>query len=375
MSTCVLTSAFMYSPPLPPLGMFRSGQSHSFQRPDQKGRVAQLRLYLVCLKGCRSLATIPAKESMDSYFDLPGLSQSGMKDLEISPLRYWHLHINPNRPEPKVSLDMTFGSALHCLILEPEKFPMRYAKGFDAAMYPDALDTISDIRSWISSKGGTPRGSTKLGLIEQAHGIDPDVQLVVELEASHAAETEGMELLKPVDWERIHGCAGALQSHPSFMALMAEGEAEVAMSAVEPENGVLLKAKMDWVNPYCIMDIKTFGLMRDQPIDEAVADAIYYRRYYRQAYLYSLIRSLQPGSRPLSSSRFVFAFVESSEPYEVRLREVRPGGLLWARAAAECNALIWQYKKYSDRFGIVQWRDDQQVVQLDDEDIRQLAFS
>jgi hypothetical protein len=43
-----------------------------------------------------------------------------MKDLAVSPLRYWHLNLNPNRPPRIETPEMQFGTALHCLVLEGE---------------------------------------------------------------------------------------------------------------------------------------------------------------------------------------------------------------------------------------------------------------
>jgi hypothetical protein len=57
-------------------------------------------------------STIPMNASASDYFASEGLSQSGLKDLAISPYRYWYLNINPDRPERKETPEMRFGSAL-----------------------------------------------------------------------------------------------------------------------------------------------------------------------------------------------------------------------------------------------------------------------
>lgn len=51
------------------------------------------------------------------------LSFSGLSRLEKSPRHFVEFHTNPTAPTPA----MTYGSLVHCLVLEPETFAQRYA--------------------------------------------------------------------------------------------------------------------------------------------------------------------------------------------------------------------------------------------------------
>ena len=317
-------------------------------------------------------------DSMNDYNSLPGLNYSGMKDLAVSPLRFWHLHINPNRPEPETTPAMAFGSALHCKVLEPDKFDDRYCKAFDAAMYPGALRTIEDLRGWLRCHDLKPTGTTKADLIERVIAAGCEIPILDVLERQHASEIGDREILSADFWRDVHGAAGALYAEPSFMALLELGIPEVKMVATDPKTGVPLKCRADLVGDGWILDVKTFSQQRGKSIDKTITDALWFDHYLWQAYLYSYIRSLQPGAPKIKDSRFIFAFFESTEPYEVRLREIVPVmgevSMYWEWARNEVNALIRQYSECLERWGENPWRGQAEVNALVDEEIKQLAW-
>ena len=290
----------------------------------------------------------------ENYFALPGLSQSGMKDLAVSPLRYWHLNINPNRPVREETPAMAFGTAVHCKVLEPARFPTRYCKSFDPSEYPDALRTAADLSGWLKSNGQKSSG-LKPELIERVLLIDPCVPIIDVLEARYEDESGGRTRLSAEFWRNVHGCAEAISYESSLAPIFAEGRAEVPMTARDPKTGVMLKAKMDWVAPSCILDLKTFSQMRGKSIDKTVTDAIWYERYFRQAYFYSYVRSLQPDGWRMKDARFLLVFVESEPPHEVRIRELLPCfgevNVYWEQARHEVNDLIALYAQCVEKFG------------------------
>jgi hypothetical protein len=324
-----------------------------------------------------------------SMLDLPpdstiGLSFSGMKDLAVSPYRYWYLHINPQRPERKETPEMKFGTALHCAVLEPDTFETKYCREIQAEDYPDCLVTADDLRAWLGSKGYKVTARNKRELIERVLTLDSTVVILDVLEAQQEITHAGKIRLKQDEWDRARGCTDALRSEPQFQAILEYGAPEVCMSAVHPDTGALLKARMDWVAPSFTLDVKTFSQSRGKSIDKTVTDAIFYERYYLQAYVYSLIRSLAEGNRSKSGAQtapeYVIAFVESDPPHEVRLRSLRPkyannANVYWQRAMLECRDLIRVYAACFERYGERPWRSDQAINLLADDEIPQLAYA
>jgi hypothetical protein len=328
---------------------------------------------------------MPAEE----YHATHGLSVSGMKDLAVSPLRFWHKWLNPDRQPDEPTPAQQFGSALHCAVLEPGEFDKRYACELIAP--EECLVTIDDLRTWIRSKGGTPKGTRKDELIAQCYGFPGEPPVILEtLKVMHAQANDGKVIFKADDWQRLQGAVGSVKAEPRVQQLLTDGRPEVSMFATDPETDVLLKARMDWVAPKCTVDLKTFTQQRGKSIDKCVADAIWYERYNWQAYLYSFIRTLQPGAdsrgvgptaRASAVPPFVLVFVESEPPHEVRIRELRPMmngavSILWERARADVRELIRLYARYMEHFGAEKpWRYAQEIEPLDDAEIPALAFA
>lgn len=318
--------------------------------------------------------------STEEYFAIPALSNSGMKDLAVSPLRFWHRHINPDREPEEETAAQRIGSALHCTVLEgADAFEARYVRAFDRSTIEGALDTVSDLRGWLESNGVKPKGTRKQDLIDQVKAMrvlaGVDVRIVDEEREVYDMLAEGREVLTNAEWTQVEGMADSLRQELVLMDYLSQGRPEVPMVATDPATGVLLKAKLDWMAPTITLDLKSFTAKRGSNIDRAVHDAIWYEGYYRQAYLYEHIRRIVTGER----SQFVFAFVESTPPYEVRIKSLQARGdhqanLYWERARIEVTALILSYAHNLDRYGDNPWRSSQTAETLLDEDIRQLAY-
>ncbi len=313
----------------------------------------------------------------DEYYSLPGLSASGMKDLEVSPLRYWYKHVNPERIEEPPTAAMRFGTALHCAVLEPDKFDQRYARELDPQEHDGCLFTIEEMRSYLRSKGFTPKGTRKAEVIAQVASIEGHPPIYDVIESEYKTANTGKEILTAYDWARLAGASQSLRSEPEIDRILSSGSPEVTMFAIEPETKVLLKAKMDWVSPICTMDVKTFTQQRGQSIDRSIANAIYYEKYYRQGYFYSLLRAMNNGGK---APEFILPFVESEAPYETRLRSLTPrvmgeANLYWEKARIETEQLIRLYARCMKKYGESPWRDPQEVSILEDQEIPALAYN
>jgi hypothetical protein len=321
----------------------------------------------------------PSEQAAD-YFGVKALSYSGMKDLAVSPMRFWYHHINPERPAREETAAMRLGSALHCAVLESaEVFDGRYACALDPSKWPICLDTISEIRQWITDQGEKPKGTKKDDVIAQAAEImthrGNHVPILAQEERLFAAANEGKVILPLDDFERVRGMAAALIEQPSFSSLLESGEPERPFLVTDPEFSISLKCKTDWAHPAHTLDIKTFSSTRGHSIGRAICDAIYYEKYYLQAWLYRYIRGIHDGKK----KPFIIAFVESDPPHEVRIRRFEAEGagganLYWTSARTEARAMMRLYAEYSECFGDAPWLDQQNIEPLEDADLRQFAY-
>lgn len=318
------------------------------------------------------LLSAPVKMSAEEYFAAPGLSHSGMKDLAVSPLRYWFKWLSPDRPIDEPTAAMQFGSALHCAVLESAEFEHRYCCELDPDQYPGCLDTVEDMRGWMRERGCTPKGTKKSEMIAQVQALSEGWPILDVLEREHGLAHAGKLMFKRDDWQRINNAADALLREPGIQAILNEGEPEVCMFAKDPETGVLLKCRMDWVSPKLTFDAKTFTQMRGKSIDQSVADALFYEGYLRQAEFYTMIRRLNTGA----TLPFVFGFIESESPHETRLRKLTSGhgDLYSVTPAFQIRCLINLYAECVERFGEKPWRENQRMKPLEDGEIKALAF-
>jgi hypothetical protein len=312
------------------------------------------------------------------YCEMPGLSYSGLKDLAVSPLRYWHLNVNPNRPPKEDTAFTRFGSALHCAVLEPSCFESRYCPEINESDFPEGcLVTMDDLRTWLKDNGYKPNGKLKADLVSQVSAIAPEVPILDVVRERDELENADKIRLSKEDWARVRSAADSLRSEPSLIPILSdpEGRSEVSLSAVDPNTKVVLKGRLDWWTPSLTLDLKSFSQQRGKSIDRTVHDAIFYEHYNWQAVHYTTIRTILGDRKP----RYIMAFVESDPPHEVRLKELRPMtrqiNMYWETARAEVRTLIYTYadclKKYGDR----PWRDERGIELLDDVDIPQLAFA
>lgn len=321
------------------------------------------------------ITDMTARITHEEYRTLPGLNFSGLKHLAVSPLRYWYHCVNPDRPADEPTPQMRFGSAVHCAVLEPDEFGKRYARSVMPEDYEHCLVTIDDLRTWLRSVNAQPKGTRKDDLIAQVQAIAPDWPIWDVIRAQFAEEAKDKVCFDAEDWDRIKAAAAALRNEPQLQSLLSIGQAEVTLCRTDPDTDVLLKGRLDWMTDGEIIDVKTFSQMKGKTIDRSIADAIYHEKYYQQAVFYSMLRG---WPRDWKGS-FIFAFVESEAPFEVRLRSFTPRAfgetnLLWERGRIEIQVLIRQYARCVEHFGERPWRSEQCLDQLTDEEFPQLVF-
>ncbi len=213
-------------------------------------------------------------------------------------------------------------------------------------------------------------------MIAQVQTIDTTVPILdVELERFQE-QAVGKAILNKDVWSRVAGCARALAEEPEIIRMLSEGQPEIALTAIDPDTGVLLKARLDWMAQVFTLDLKTFQCKGGKSVDESVANAIWYEAYYRQAYFYTYMRSLIEKRDP---AQFVEAFVESGQPHEVRIRRICPryqgmANTYWTRARVEVRGLINLYAECVNRWGSNPWTDKQGIEPLTDQDMPMMAY-
>ena len=202
------------------------------------------------------------------YHAHPALSKSGLDRLNISPAHYQAWLSEPRIETPA----MKIGTAVHCAILETNRFMKDYAP------LPEGLDR-----------------RTKAGK-----------EMYAELESS------GKILLSADDWETCNRMRDSVLAHPAARELLSEGVAET--SHFSELDGVPVKCRPDWLSGGLVVDLKTTQDASSAGFAKSVAN---YRYTVQASYYSDILASL--GHEVIA---FLFVAVEKTAPCAVGVYEL-----------------------------------------------------
>lgn len=218
------------------------------------------------------------------HADRRTLSHSGAKLILEAPAKFRWEQDHP--PEPKPEFDI--GSAVHSLVL---------------GAGPELI-----IHDYDRSKIKEPKRTTAWKV------------------AQAEARATGNILLLPDEYQQVQEMADAVLRHPLAAELFADGEPEVTAYGQDPDTGVWLRGRFDWLAGSTIVDLKTsydadpatFGTKAAR-LDYAMQDA-WYRRLAGLA------------GHPVDG--FVFVLVEKDEPYLVSVCVLDQDAVDWGSRRA-----------------------------------------
>lgn len=280
----------------------------------------------------------------EQYHGGPGISSTKLHaiapELGGSPLNYWDQHVNPDREPREEKHCFAVGDGTHKLVLEPGTFEKTYAVGFDKTAFPDALDTVADLKKACSERGLMVSG-TKPELADRliVEGDFPADKILLKLQQKHEATMAG----------RIPIPAGSYKNMLASLQAIAKSEAAPLLAGAETEqsffwtdeNGVLRKCRTDAITSdgQFVLDLKT----TDDVSKEGFGRTIAQRRYHVAAAWYlDILYALYGDEAP---SGFAFVAAQKTRPYDVAVhylteRQIHLGRLLYRRDLAlimECE--------------------------------------
>jgi hypothetical protein len=213
------------------------------------------------------------------YRGAPGINQSLLSAILRSPKQArWRMQY-PTAP----TASMQLGTAVHCAVLEPEKFAERYVRAeFDDFRSKDA-------KAWRDEQQAA-------GRIVLKHSSD-----------SHPGD--------PSEWDRVQAIAEAATSHPMLSKVLNGAHRELALWWKHADD-TLCKGLIDAYHPgyRLALDLKTVpaGGAAERDFARKVFDFDYALQaaFYMDGYLAAT------GEVPTG---FIFACVETEPPYDIAL--------------------------------------------------------
>lgn len=106
--------------------------------------------------------------------------------------------------ERKETAALAFGTAMHCSILEPNKFFSEFCRELDKADFPNALTSDAAMKSFLRACGRSGYSNKKTPeLIEMIRETGEQVQIWQEIVAEFEEANAGKTLIKPADYDKI----------------------------------------------------------------------------------------------------------------------------------------------------------------------------
>ena len=206
------------------------------------------------------------------YLRLEGVNWSSLKHMARSPKHYQF----ERTPPPSETRAMVKGRAAHTAILEPEQYPLEYV------VFPG------------------PRRAGKEWDQFETQNMDRTILTRSE---------DGLAV----------AMRDAIRGHPVADALLSGGLAEQVIEWVDPETGLLCKARLDYLRPDALVDLKTTA-----DLDPHRFPALVYRMGYHGQLAFYLrgLKALGLDDHPAH-----LVAVESAAPHDVAAFAVEPGAI------------------------------------------------
>lgn len=215
--------------------------------------------------------------SDSAYHADPALGSTDIRRLLTAPSEFHYSWAgNPDREQQEDTEALTFGRAVHRLVLEgTQAFEAEYAPKPDG---PDVLVTAADMQAWLRGRGLLDKGS-KEALADRILAIDPRVKIQDVIVAEH--KRNGRRILTDAAYRRIMLASAYITKNPHLSRSFSGGHSEVSVFWVR--RGIRLKCRFDylrvikWQERRCavISDLKSFGsrIKPGQALAQAVTEA------------------------------------------------------------------------------------------------------
>lgn len=299
--------------------------------------------------------------SNEAYHSDPAIGNSNIKDLLVSPLKYWrNSPLNPKR-KWKETKSKTIGTALHCYLMEREKFWQEYvvlpALNVDSEFYLTESVKEDFLKNFAIRKTKDAKTFEYIG------------------SKTKLSESEFEEIKEMVEY---------FESLPTAGELFKDGYMEVSIFWRDEETGLMCKCRPDYLTPNYIADYKSIS-----SIDQIKNSCGNYDYYLQQAFyleglnqIRNLLKKDMVSNQPPETfiacnqlisndhSNFIFAFQEK-EDLLVRLKTFNEEVNNWGRDLFRRGLEI--YKQNIEKYGVNRWEDDYKKTP-DEPDIQMMGF-
>lgn len=242
------------------------------------------------------------------YHAIDALSASGTKRIMQSPLHYRYDREHSTEPTDA----MLMGTALHCAVLEPDRFE-------------DEVIAVPD---------DAPRRPAA----RSANAKKPSLETLDALDfwRDFDRRAAGKTVLKAEAFEKVRHMAASVQRLPAVQTYLCDGEAEYSMLWNDARLGIPCKCRFDYLRPDGIaLDLKSC----QDASPEGFARAVAQFKYHWQAAFYN---NGHEHVRDASLRVFLFIAVESVAPYCAASYVLEPNAIAFGANRVEEAMLLYR---------------------------------
>jgi exodeoxyribonuclease VIII len=248
------------------------------------------------------------------YQATDAVSKSQLDAMTISPLAYWDAYVNPDREPREEKHCFIIGGGTHTLVLERHLFEQHYAVGFDKSKFPDALDTMAQMKVELAARGMMVSGAKPELIARLVDESDfPASRIMAKLEEHHIAQMGSRIAIDARSYKDMLGMLSAINSHHTASGIIEGCFAEQSYFVRDDADGILRKCRPDIItrNGQVVGDLKTTDDVSKIGFGRTIAQ----RRYHVQAAWYLDILDLLYGES--APKTFCFIAVQKTRPYDV----------------------------------------------------------
>lgn len=195
------------------------------------------------------------EQTTEEYAKIAAVNWSSLRYMSISPRMYRYRLSNP---EPRKRA-WVMGGAIHCMVLEPEKFDRRYVV-LDTA-------TISEVAPSRGSREG-------MALVAENPEWSTASMTADEYQAACVARAfPGKESLTAAQHATCVAATDAVREHRVARELLRGGMREESLTWTDAATGLKCKGRCDYLRPDLVIDLKS---SRDPTPSKFERDAINY---------------------------------------------------------------------------------------------------
>lgn len=224
--------------------------------------------------------------SFEDYLAVPAIQSSTIKSLLVSGPNFWaESWMNPFRKNDDKQ-HFVLGRAYHKRILEGrEAFYAEYAPDWEDPGDPDIIRTTEELRGALAIAGQPISFKSKDEGIRRLMAAAPQRRVADQMRAEHLAQFPDREIIPAQVWREIEMAAKSIECNPHINTWLAGGYPEVTVIWFAT-NGILLKARFDYLKIGAVIDLKTFANEKGRRIDKAIDYAIAGNKYFIQSTFY-----------------------------------------------------------------------------------------